>query len=158
VKGRVHATAAIVAIVLVATFMTATITVEVLGDADAVLATKTAILFALLLLIPSVMIAGGTGRSLVAGRTSPLLRAKQRRTAAVAVIGLGVLLPAAVILRALAAADDHGLTFLLVQAVELVGGAVNLVLLGLNARAGRTLTAARRRRRRNAHAAANPPA
>jgi hypothetical protein len=158
-KSHVHAVAGITAIVLVASFMTATIIVEALGDPAAVLATKTAILFALLILIPSVMVAGASGRSLMAGRrTSPLLRAKKRRTAVVAVIGLVVLLPAAVTLRSLAATGDFGMTFIVVQVVELVGGAVNLTLLGLNARAGRLLTAARRRRQRNARVAATTPA
>ena len=156
-KSRIHAGAGILAIGLVASFMTATVTVEALGDDEAVLWVKTAILAALLLLIPSVMVAGASGRSLARGRTSPLLKAKKRRTAAVAVVGLGVLLPAAVVLRGLAAAGDFGTTFVTVQAVELAGGAVNLTLLGLNARAGRTLTAARRRRKRTARAAAAAP-
>jgi hypothetical protein len=76
-----------------------------------------------------------------------LLTAKKRRTAAIAVIGLLVLVPCAVVLRALAASGDFGSTFVGVQVLELVGGAANLTLLVLNARAGRLLTGARRRRR-----------
>lgn len=156
-KSRIHAAAGILAITLVASFMTATVAVETFGSHGSVRTVKTAILFALLLLIPSVMVAGASGRSLAGGRSSPLLRAKQRRTGAVAVVGLGVLLPAAVILQNLAEAGEFGTTFVVVQAVELAGGAVNLTLLGLNARAGRILTAARRRRKRSAQTAAVAP-
>ena len=103
-KTRIHALAGIAATALVATFMTATIVAEVIiRDRAVILGVKTAILFALIILIPSVMIAGSTGRSLLAaGRTAPLLRDKKRRAALVAVIGLTVLVPCAITLRILA--------------------------------------------------------
>jgi len=145
-KRRIHAVAGITAMTLVATFMVATIVVEIVGDRSAVLGVKTAIVFALFVLIPSVMIAGGTGRSMAAGRKAPLLRRKQRRTALIAVVGIVVLVPCAVVLRMLAADGNFGGAFVALQAVELAGGVVNLTLLGLNARDGRLLTAATRRR------------
>jgi hypothetical protein len=146
VKNRIHPLAGMLAIALVATFMTTTITVEIVGNKTAILGAKTAILFALIILIPSVVIAAGTGRSLATGQNSPLLRNKKRRAALVAVIGIAVLVPCAIILRILAADGSYGPTFIVIQAIELVGGIVNLTLLGLNARAGRLLTAGRRRR------------
>jgi len=152
VKKRIHAVAGIVAMTLVATFMGASVVAEAFGGGSAVLVVKTAILFALLALIPSVMIAGGTGRSLGAGRKAPLFRLKKQRTALVAIIGILVLVPCAVMLRALAAADNFGVVFVTLQAVELAGGLVNLSLLSLNVRDGRRLTAARRRRARVAAA------
>lgn len=148
-KTRIHALAGIVATALVASFMTATIIVEVIvREKAAILGVKTAILFALIILIPSVMIAGGTGRSLAAGRTAPLLTGKKRRATLVAVIGITVLVPCAITLRILA--DGRiGPAFIVVQAIELAGGTVNLTLLVRNVRAGRLLTAARRRRKAN---------
>jgi hypothetical protein len=147
-KSRFHALAGIAATALVATFMTATIIVEVIiREKAAILGVKTAILFALIILIPCVMIAGGTGRSLAVGRTSPLLKAKKRRATLIAVIGITVLVPCAITLRILAADARIGPAFIVVQAIELAGGTVNLTLLIRNARAGRLLTAARRRRR-----------
>ena len=153
-KNRIHAIAGMLAIALVATFITATIIVEVAGDDASILAVKTAILFALIILIPSVMMAGGTGRSLAASRTSPLLKNKKRRAMLVAIVGIVVLLPCAITLRVLAGNGNIGPAFIAVQTIELVGGIVNLTLLILNARAGRLLTAARRRRRNSLAGAA----
>lgn len=152
-KSRIHALAGIAAIVLVTSFMTATIIVEIIGGDAAVLAVKTAILFALIVLVPSIIVAAASGRSLAANRKSPLLRNKKRRAVAIAVVGIVVLVPCAVTLRILAADHDFSSTFVIVQAVEIAGGIVNLALLSLNVRAGRLLTAARRRRRRKAAAA-----
>lgn len=102
--SRVHAAAGCLALVLVAAFLVATLTAEASGDPQAILLVKTAIVFAMVMLVPSVMIAGATGRSMAAGRRAPLLRRKQRRTVAVATIGIGVLVPCAVTLRMLAPA------------------------------------------------------
>jgi hypothetical protein len=145
VNKRVHAGAGIVAIVLVGSFAIATTAVEIIGDEQAILAVKTVILFALVVLIPSVVVANGSGRSLAAGRRSPLLTRKKRRATAVAVIGIVVLVPCAIVLRILAAAADFGTGFVILQAVELIGGVANFTLLACNARDGRTLTAGRRR-------------
>ncbi|HET9082696.1 MAG TPA: hypothetical protein VFO01_19550 [Trebonia sp.] len=149
-KSRIHASAGILAIALVATFMTATITVEATGNKTAILVTKTAILFALIPLVVSIVIAGGSGRSLAADRNSPLLKNKRRRTSLIAAVGALVLIPCAITLRVLAASGKFGITFAVVQAIELTGGAVNITMLILNARAGRLLTAARRRRKKAA--------
>ena len=149
-KKRIHPVAGILAMTLVASFIVATVLVEALGDQSTIVAVKTAILFALAILIPSVMIATGTGRSIAAGRKSPLLRRKRQRATLVACIGLLVLLPCAIVLRNLALAGNFGVAFVSIQAVELAGGLSNLVLLALLARDGRILTAARRRRARNA--------
>jgi hypothetical protein len=153
-KKRIHAVAGIVALTLVATFMTATVVVEIVGDQSAIVAVKTAILFALFALVPSVMIAGATGRSMAAGRRAPVFRRKRRRTALVAVVGIAVLVPCAVALRIMAVDGDFGTAFATIQAVELAGGLVNLTLLSLNARDGRRLTAPSRRRSAAAAAAA----
>ena len=160
-KKRIHPVAGMLAMALVAAFIVATVLAEALGDQSTIVAVKTAILFALLVLIPCLMIAGGTGRSIAAGRKSPLLRRKRQRATLVACIGLIVLLPCAIVLRNLASAGNFGAAFVSIQAVELVGGLSNLVLLALLARDGRILTAARRRRARNARkarAAARPDA
>lgn len=146
-KSRIHASAGILAIALVATFMTATIIVEATGNKTAILAVKTAILFALIPLIASIVTAGGSGRSLAADRNSPLLKNKKRRTSIIAAVGALILIPCAITLRALAASGKFGITFVIVQAIELTGGAFNITMLILNARAGRLLTAARRRKK-----------
>lgn len=144
-KKRIHKVAAIVALSLVATFMISTIVVEIVGDRSSIAAVKTAIVFALFALVPSVIVAGATGRSMAAGRQAAVFRRKRRRMAVVAVIGITVLVPCAVTLRIMAVDGDFGIAFAAVQAVELAGGLVNLILLSLNARDGRRLTTPYRR-------------
>ncbi|MGW7409941.1 hypothetical protein ACWGI9_40690 [Streptomyces sp. NPDC054833] len=103
---------------------------------------------ALFALVPCMAITGGTGRSLGAiRRRAPLIRRKQRRISAAAAIGLLVLVPCAVTLHVLASDRHFGTEFSVIQAVEFLGGAVNITLLSLNVRDGRLLTAVARRRR-----------
>ncbi|MGP4003257.1 hypothetical protein [Streptomyces sp. 8N706] len=153
-KTRIHAIAGFLALTLISLFFTASVTVEIIGGERAVAFVKTGIVIALFVLVPSMMVAGGTGRSLVRGRTAPLIRRKQRRMAAAAAIGIAVLVPCAVVLQSLAADGDFGTTFTIVQIVELIGGAVNITLLGLNVRDGRLLSGASRRRNQQTSATA----
>ncbi|WP_369250098.1 hypothetical protein [Streptomyces sp. R41] len=148
-KSRVHAAAGVLALSLITLFFTSSVVVEIFGDEHAVSTVKTAIALALIVLVPSMAIAGASGRSLSSGRRrAPLIRRKQRRTAVAAAVGLLVLVPCAVTLQSLAAEREFGTQFSLIQTVELIGGAVNITLLALNARDGRLLSAASRRRRK----------
>ncbi|PJE97071.1 hypothetical protein CUT44_11730 [Streptomyces carminius] len=157
-KTRVHAVAGVLALALISLFFTASAVVEIFGDDAAVRAVKTAVVFALFVLVPCMAITGATGRSLGAPRRrAPLIRRKQRRMAAAAAIGLLVLVPCAITLRIFADDGRFDTTFAVVQAVEFLGGAVNITLLGLSARDGRLLTAAARRRKRQAATVAVQP-
>ncbi|MFF3920404.1 hypothetical protein ACFYZB_44765 [Streptomyces sp. NPDC001852] len=157
-KTRVHAVAGVLALTLISLFFTASAVVEIFGDDAAVRDVKTAIVFALFVLVPCMAVTGGTGRLLSAQRRrAPLIRRKQRRMAAAAAIGLLVLVPCAVTLRVFAADGRFDTVFALVQAVEFLGGAVNITLLSLNVRDGRLLTAAARRRDRHAASVAAQP-
>ncbi|GGN94130.1 MULTISPECIES: hypothetical protein [Streptomyces] len=157
-KTRVHAVAGVLALTLISLFFTASAAVEIFGDDHAVQVVKTAIAFALFALVPCMAITGGTGRSLGANRRrAPLIRRKQRRIAAAAAIGLLVLVPCAVTLQVLASDRHFGTEFSVIQAVEFLGGAVNITLLSLNVRDGRLLTAAARRRRNTPASVAAQP-
>jgi hypothetical protein len=68
------------------------------------------------------------------------MAAKRRRMSFIALNGVLVRVPCAVFLRARAAAGDFGGTFARVQGIELLAGAVNLTLMGLNLRDGLALT------------------
>lgn len=70
----------------------------------------------------------------------PHIISKRRRMPFIALNGLLVLVPCALFLHAKAASGEFGSVFALVQAIELVAGAANLVLMGLNLRDGRALT------------------
>jgi hypothetical protein len=161
VKSRVHAIAGFLGLTLITLFFISSVTAEVFGDERTVARVKTGIAFALLLLLPSMAIAADTGRSLAKDwHRARRVQRKQRRMAMAALIGLTVLGPCAVTLASLAANGDFGSTFVVIQTVELVGDAVNIVLLGLNARDGRQFSQGRRRSRPAAPSAAgssSPP-
>jgi len=66
--------------------------------------------------------------------------AKKKRMPVIALNGLLILLPAAFYLQSKAAVGDFDAQFYLVQALELVAGALNLTLMGFNIRDGLTMT------------------
>jgi hypothetical protein len=77
-----------------------------------------------------------------------LIKTKQRRMMTVAANGLVILLPCAILLNRWAVADVFDTTFYLVQAVELLAGGTNLILMGLNIRDGLLLSGRIRKRRK----------
>src|ERR1051326_635555 len=101
-KSRVHAVAGFVGLTLIVLFFTSSVVVELIGDEQAVARGKTLILFGVLVLVPSMMVVGATGRILAGRRDGPLIRAKKKRMIGVAAIGLTVLVPCAVVLQRLA--------------------------------------------------------
>jgi hypothetical protein len=139
----IHRTAGIVAFALVAIFWSTSVIVELVGSREAIAAAKLGIAWGLAALVPAVIVANGSGvyrarsRTRPGGGLPPLLVRKRRRGAAVAAIGFTVLLPCALWLawHASGNAPLSG-TFHAVQAIELAGGGINLILLGLNARDG----------------------
>ncbi|HEY3186848.1 MAG TPA: hypothetical protein VGJ70_05210 [Solirubrobacteraceae bacterium] len=141
----IHRVAGPLALATVALFLAGTVAVELFGDAAAVVFVKRAILFGLIWLVLVMAAAGGTGRALGARfRRTPPLEAKTRRMPFIAANGLLVLVPSAVALDHLAQLGDVGPVFAALQAVELVAGATNLVLLALMVRDGRAMARARR--------------
>ena len=147
--GRIHLFAAITGFALIAAFWTSTIAVELLAGPDAIAVLKQAILWGMLALVPAMATAGATGFRLGGSSRAPVITAKRRRMMAIAANGLLVLVPSAFFLAAKAAAGEFDAAFYAVQAVELVAGAVNLALMGLNLRDGFAMT--RRRRQRVRH-------
>lgn len=100
---------------------------------------KTAILWGLFLLVPAIAIAGATGFRLAKRSADPRAARKGRRMPVIALNGFLVLVPCAIFLHARAVAGDFGGAFVLVQGIELLAGAVNLALMGLNLRDGLAL-------------------
>ncbi len=136
VLRRVHRAAAITAFATILTFWTSTVVTELFATTAAVAAVKTAILWGMAVLIPAMAIAGATGFKLGGAHPHPLAAAKRRRMPIIALNGLLVLVPAAVFLAQRAAAGRFDRCFVAVQALELIAGAVNIVLMGLNIRDG----------------------
>lgn len=93
------------------------------------------------MLVLALVVAGAGGFRLAGGSADPIIVAKKRRMPFIAGNGLLVLIPSAITLAVLAGTDRFGAAFYGVQALELTAGAVNIVLMSLNARDGRRLRA-----------------
>ena len=132
--------AGVTGMLMIAAFWTSTVAVETFGTKDAVLSVKTAILWGLLVLVPAMAITGITGFRMAGGSTDPRIARKRRRMPFIALNGMLVLVPCAVFLQAHAAAGEFESAFVVVQIIELLAGAVNLALFGLNLRDGFALT------------------
>lgn len=144
--STVHKIAAGLATATIATFWLSTAISEVFLDHSAIVVVKTLVLYGLLILIPSMAVAGGTGFRLAKGRRGGVLGAKSKRMPIIAANGVLILIPSALFLAASAQAGKFDTVFYIVQGLELLAGATNLVLLGLNIRDGRRMTAGKRRR------------
>jgi hypothetical protein len=140
---RIHLIASLLALGVVASFLAATVSVELVGGEEDVRTVKHWIVRALFVLVPVMAAAGISGRRLAGASRAPLVRRKLRRMQLVGATGLLVLVPCAITLDRLAADGDLGLAFGLVQTVELLGGSLNLTLLSLNFRDGMALRAKR---------------
>ncbi len=139
-KTRIHAIAGAIGFLTILTFWFSTVISEVFGSQEAIALAKGAILKGMFVLIPAMAIAGASGVSLGAGRSDAFVLAKMNRMPTIAANGLLILLPMAFVLERKASAGDFDAQFYLLQAVELIAGAVNLTFMGLNIRDGIRLT------------------
>lgn len=138
---RAHLIAGMLGPLCIATFFLSTIVVELFGSHAAVAQLKSLIVApGLWILIPTLAAAGGSGMFLARSRRGRLVDAKKKRMPFIAANGLVVLLPCAIFLDHWASAGTFDTTFYIVQALELVAGATNLTLMGMNLRDGLRLT------------------
>ncbi|WP_338109640.1 hypothetical protein [Prosthecomicrobium hirschii] len=105
-----------------------------------IVAVKTAIPWGFLLLVPTLALTAGTGFKRAGNRRGSLVSAKIRRMPWIAANGLVILVPSALFLAWKAQAGAFDATFYAIQALELIAGAGNLILLGLNMRDGLTMS------------------
>ncbi len=145
-KLKAHLFAAMLASLCITTFFTASLLSELFGSLNLVAQVKSTILFpGIFILIPAMVITGITGNLLAKGSSHKLIRQKQLRMKLAAANGLLILTPCAVILNYWAQAGQFDTSFYLLQTLELIAGSCNLFLLGMNAVAGRKLSAPKRR-------------
>ncbi|MGJ4944171.1 hypothetical protein ACQR1W_26605 [Bradyrhizobium sp. HKCCYLS1011] len=133
---RLHPIAGTVAILTIATFWLSTAWSELSGSEQLIALVKMTIPWGFLLLIPALAATGATGFALAKGRRAGLVGAKLKRMPFIAGNGILVLIPCALFLASKARAGEFDAAFSIVQACELVAGAVNLTLLALNMRDG----------------------
>ena len=139
-KTRIHAIAGAIGLLMILLFWSSTVLSKLFGSYDTIAAVKGWILYGMFILIPAMAIVGGSGMSLGAGRSEKLVSAKKRRMPIIAANGILILLPMAFFLEAKASAGTFDTLFYVLQGVELIAGATNLTLMGLNMRDGIRLT------------------
>lgn len=132
----VHPLAGALALLTIATFWVSTAISELFGSQALITSVKTAIPWGLLLLVPALAATGGSGFALASGRRAKLIEGKMKRMKIIVANGILVLIPSALFLASRARASDFDAAFYAVQALELVAGAINIVLLSLNMRDG----------------------
>lgn len=138
---QVHFIAGLLATLAIATFFLSTVIVELFGTPEAVATVKALIVMpGLLILVPAIAATGGSGFLLSKSRQGQLVKRKKRRMPFIAANGLLLLIPCAIFLDRSAAAGVFDSTFYLVQGLELLAGAANLTLMGLNIRDGLRLS------------------
>ncbi|CTQ33832.1 hypothetical protein [Jannaschia rubra] len=141
-----HPVAGSTALLTIMIFWIVTVSSEVSGNADWVMAVKTAIPWGFIVLVPALMATGISGMHLGAGRRGALLARKRWRMQVISANGLLILVPSALFLAMRAQAGQFDAAFFAVQGVELAAGAVNIALLGLNMADGLRMTGRLRRR------------
>lgn len=140
----VHCLAGTLAFLLIATFFTSSVIVDLFGDGVQIAVVKQFILYGVGLLIPAMMATGISAAKLYPGKAKGVLATKQLRMKFAAANGLFILLPAAVVLAQWSAAGQFDTWFWRLQGLELIAGAINATMLGLNIRDGVRLAKKRR--------------
>lgn len=138
-KSKVHAVAGVLGFLCVLTFVIATLSAELLGEAATVAAVKSSVFKGMFILLPALLVAGASGVSLLGKRTEPLALTKQKRGPIAFMTSLFVLLPSAYFLSSWASDGTLDGWFYGVQAVELAGSTVCIVMIGANIRDGLAL-------------------
>ncbi len=138
-----HPIAGAIALLMILLFWLSTAISELFTGPATVTMVKTLIPWGFIILIPALMAVGGTGFRLGARARAPLIVTKKRRMPFIAANGILILIPAALYLAAKAQAGAFDTGFYAVQVVELIAGAVNITLLGLNMRDGLRLSRSR---------------
>jgi hypothetical protein len=134
---RAHLIAGILAPLCLVAFFLSTVLTELFGSHASVAQLKASIVTpGLWIMIPAIAAAGGSGMFLGRSRSGRLVDAKKKRMPFIAANGLLVLVPCAIVLNRWAAAGTFDTSFYVVQTIELIAGATNFVLMGLNMRDG----------------------
>ncbi|ETA51794.1 hypothetical protein [Ponticoccus alexandrii] len=136
----IHPIAGGIATLLIASFWISTVITELLGNAAQIAAVKTAIPWGFLLLVPSLAATAATGVIRSGGRKGGIVGRKLRRMPIIAANGVLILIPAALFRSMKARMGDLDSAFYAVQTIELLAGAANLTLLGMNMRDGLRMT------------------
>lgn len=132
----IHPIAGTVTLLTIVTFWASTLISELFMPKTAIITVKTLIPWGFFILIPALVTAGATGFRLARGSKNPLIKAKQNRMPIIAGNGILLLIPTAIFLANKAQNGEFDHIFYAVQAIELIAGFINIILLSLNMRDG----------------------
>ncbi|MEM7068732.1 MAG: hypothetical protein AAF478_07595 [Pseudomonadota bacterium] len=135
-KTKIHAIAGVTGFLTILAFWTSTVATELFGSYETIAYVKTMILGGMFILIPAMIVVGASGMSLGRKRRDALAMSKKKRMPFIAMNGLLILLPAAFYLQSKSVVGEFDTMFFAIQTLELVAGATNLILMGLNIRDG----------------------
>ncbi len=141
----IHPISGTVALITILSFWLSTIWSEAFGSEQAVTMVKSLIPYGFLILVPALMATGGSGFRLGKRMRGPLIDAKKKRMPLIVSNGILILIPSALYLSFKPQTGAFDMSFYVVQAIELMAGAVNITLLGLNMRDGLRLSRRRTR-------------
>jgi hypothetical protein len=132
-----HATTGLLGGLTISIFFLSTLVAELAGGHDTIALVKRLIVApGLFVLIPLMAMAGMSGRRLAGPSPVGVIRSKLLRMRWIALNGGCVLVPCALALNHWASQGQFDSRFVIVQAVELLAGLGNVILVGLNAAAG----------------------
>ena len=138
---RLHLISSTLALMCIATFFLSTIFVELIGSGRSIASLKHLIVSpGLWILVPTMIATGASGVLMSRKRQGRLVALKNKRMPFIAANGLLVLMPCAIVLNQWASAGIFDTRFYFVQLIELIAGATNLALMGLNMRDGLRLS------------------
>jgi uncharacterized membrane protein YuzA (DUF378 family) len=146
VKAHIIATA--IAVLTIGCFFSFSLIAEITGNHEFIKQVKKGILYCLPILVLTMPMLGITGKKLAGNSKSPIVATKMKRMKFVAFNGI-ILVSLAIYLYFRATNNNIDNTFLSIQIIELLFGAINLTLIGLNIKAGRKLSG--RKKRNTAH-------
>ena len=139
-KLLIHRITSILATLCIATFFTSTLIVEVFGTHETIALVKSLIVIpGIFILVPAMAITGATGFALAKERKGRIVEAKKKRMPIIALIGIFILMPAAIYLSNWASAGLFDTRFYIVQVIELIAGATNLTLMVKSIKDGKKL-------------------
>ena len=149
IEQRIHLLGSLMALACIVTFMGSTLIGEILLNIHSIALIKKGIVIpGLFILIPALMATGITGRRLGATRPGRLTEGKKKRMPFIALNGIFILMPCALFLNIRAGAGNLDALFFTVQALEIIAGGTNIVLMAKNFGEGLKLSGKLSKRRK----------
>ena len=140
ILGIIHPIAGGTALLITLTFWISTVASKLSHKPELILIVKTIILYGIFILIPIMIAIGVSGFKLAGKSKLAIIIIKKKRMPIIALNGIFILIPCAVFLYLMAKAGNFTQTYAMVQGIELLAGAINIILLSLSVRDGFKLT------------------